>query len=359
MRKNTFRTIIVFVTLLGAALPASAEQVDNGRGPRLLILKFTNSSGDENYNYLESSITESVTQYLRERYVFQQMVASQRDEYIRENFYNPEDFHTETVSMKLGLELNQDAVISGNFWVKANEIITHVRITDIRNRKSISQFQMKGPAGSNLFISVEKIAVRIATESSSILPNKEEYAKKGTAAYISGPFFSRVSVGARVGGQYYFGGYNDYLKADQPSFGLGLRMFSPYFRQRLGLQADLTVMSHSLNDKRATFLTEAGVQMRTTNFIPGLGFVFEISLSQKWSLSPILGGGFALQASTLSGNASQSLVNGLPFAYGGLDASFALNRMLDFVIAPRLFSMFESGKVSHIANLSAGVNFKF
>jgi hypothetical protein len=201
--------------------------------------------------------------------------------------------------------------------------------------------------------------VRIATESSSILPNKEEYAKKGTAAYVSGPFFSRVSLGARVGGQYYFGGYNDYLKADQPSFGVGLRMFAPYFRQRLGLQVDFTVMSHSLNDKRPTFLTEAGVQMRTTNFIPGLGVVFEISLSQKWSLLPILGGGFALQASTLSGSANQSLVNGIPFAYGGLDASYALNRLLDFVIAPRLYSMFESGKASYVANLSAGVNFKF
>jgi TolB-like protein len=347
-----------FAFAANTAPPAAATAAGN-QGPRLLILQFNNTSHDPNYDYLEGSITESVTQYLRDQFVFQQMSTAQRDEYIRENYYKEKDFFTESVSMKLGLELNQDAVISGSYWVKGGEIITQVRIIDVKNKKVTSQFEMKGPAGSNIFVSVEKIAVRVASEAKNILPNKEEYAKRGATTVSSGPFFSRVSVGARLGGQYYFGGYNDYFKAEQPSFGALLRAFTPYFNQRLGIQTDFNVMLHSLSDKKQSNLNDLGLQSRTTNFMGGASVVYDIALSTRWGLQPYLGIGYIFQSTSVTGSVNQAINNGLPYAQIGFDTTYYLNRFADIVFGPRFYTTYETGTVSFIANFNAGANFKF
>lgn len=371
MATNSILRLVALVSAL-AALPLTAQQnpeatdapavvsisAENSQGPRLLILRFNNTSHDSNYDYLEASITESVTQYLRERFVFQQMIAAQRDEYIRENFYKESDFFTESVSMKLGLELNQDAVISGNFWVKGGDIITHVRIIDVRRKKIVSQFQMKGPAGSNIFVSVEKIAVRIASEAAPILPNKEEYAKRGLAT-SSGPFLSRASLGLRLGGQYYFGGYHEYFKAEQPSFGALIRAYTPWLSNRLGVQLDLNIISHTLTDKNPSNLNDLGLQSRTANFLGGTSVVYDLRSGQRWSFQPYLGFGYVFQSTSVTGSVNQTVTNGLPYVQAGVDTSYALNRFADIVFGPRFYAEFQGGKTSFVANVNAGVNFKF
>jgi len=344
----------ILFLLLTTIIPLAAAE-----GPRLLMLKFNNTSHDPNYDYLEDSISDSVMTYLRERFIFQQISDGDRDEYIHENYYKDRDFFTESVSMKLGIELNQDVVIAGNYWIATGKIVTHVRIIDVRNKKNVAEFEMSGPTGSNIFVSVEQIAVRIAKEAEIILPNKEVYAKRGVRGFSSGPFLSHWIFGARVGGQMYFGGYHEYFRPDQPSFGGLLRAFTPFFKHHLGFQLDLMYMSHALSDKNPSNLSDFGLQAATSNIMGGASVVFEIPRGRRWSFLPYAGFGYIYQTTTISGSLNQTVTNGLPYIQVGLDAAFAINRMIDITFGPRMYASFQGEKANYIAQFSAGANLKF
>ncbi len=124
--------------------------------------------------------------------------------------------------------------------------------------------------------------VRIAAEAAPILPNKDEYARRGLAT-ARRPFLSRASFGGA---------------------------------------------SH-------------------------------LHGSQRWSFQPYLGFGYVFPSTSVTGSVNQTVTNGLPYVQAGVDTSYSLNHFADFVFGPRFYTELLGGKMSFMANINAGVNFKF
>lgn len=144
---------------------------------KILILGFKNTAKDRNHDFLEGTITKAVRQNLVKKFAFYDTPPEETLKFAEANMLSPDDFHTQSVGFQMGLLMKQDVVISGGFIVKGGNIVASVTIFDIGQRKVINRFEIAGPASSDIFNTIGKIADRIAGEVAVILPNKEEWQK--------------------------------------------------------------------------------------------------------------------------------------------------------------------------------------
>lgn len=142
---------------------------------RVLIMDIKNTSGDENYAYLEPSITEAVIKTLKKTFVFTLFPEQDWKAVAKKNFFFEESFHTPSIGMQLGLLGRQDIVIGGGFTIKANKIIAKIHIIGMADKKVLKAFEVDGYADNRIWDSVQKIADTIANVAKDVLPNKEEW----------------------------------------------------------------------------------------------------------------------------------------------------------------------------------------
>ena len=172
---------------------------------KVMILDFINIDKDENFQYLEASITDAVQKKLKELFEFQEAAKHKWERTADENYIFKDDYYTKTAAMNLGLLHTQDIVIAGGFKIQkssknANEavIVSSILLLDISRKKVLSSFETKGPADNRIWDSVNEIAQRISKEAAELLPTKEEWRKKGgqseSAEIIPGP--NAIVIGA-------------------------------------------------------------------------------------------------------------------------------------------------------------------
>lgn len=82
---------------------------------KVTILPIININKDANYAYLESSITDSLRERLRQKFAFSKLPEEKWALVAEQNFILRDDFHTRTAGMNLGILANQDIVINGGF----------------------------------------------------------------------------------------------------------------------------------------------------------------------------------------------------------------------------------------------------
>ncbi len=334
--------------------------------PKLLLLQINNIENKPQLAYLESSLTDALRQKLKENYVFQEPATEAFETYLKENYYQPADFHTETVSLKLGLELRQQVVISGKFRSETtkdkfgSEILhTSIRIFDIPQKKVIAEINETSPINNNLFNAIDRIADRVVKEAATVLPDKNTWKQKGYVEKREVVYFQRWQLGMRGGVAFYNGGYNNYYSPEQPVLSALLRAHAVFLHPSLFWQAGVDIQRHTLKDNSGTVLGDMGLNLNTTNYHLMGHIGYEIALSGPIRLEPRLGGGVTYQTNQVSGSVSQTLTNSIALTAVGVDFAYQVTKNMALVLSNNALQQWEAGQLSQIYLASLGVNFSF
>jgi hypothetical protein len=155
--------------------------------PRVLILDFKNKSGNASLGYLEGSITDAVTTEMKKRFTFAETPAEQWKAVAGKNYFFENDLSTDSAAVNLGLLTSQDVVVTGNIVAgkNASQVTVVVGIFDIGQKKKIEELSLPLALSANMFADIEKIAVKVSDTAASILPNKDEWARKGLGDFTA------------------------------------------------------------------------------------------------------------------------------------------------------------------------------
>lgn len=337
----------------------SAQEV-----PKLLILKINNYPSQAHVSYLEDSLTDALREKLRQNYVFKEIDPEEFQEYTKANLYKKEDFYTETVSIKLGVELGQNVVISGRYYtvkeVKGNEVLhAHIKIFDMNQKKAIAYVEEKSPLTQDIFNAVDRIAEKVVKEAAQVLPDPITWKKMGYREKKEIVVFDRWELGFRTGAVFYQGGYTKYFLPQEPAFGLLLKVHFPLLLKNLFYQAELIYQQHRLKEGMGTFLEELNFSLRTTNyhFIAYIGHDFFIG--KRFYMAFRAGGGFTYQSHLIMGSMTRTLQNSLPIFGGGADIGYDLTPHISLLLSPVAFLQQDGSQLNQIYLANLGINFKF
>lgn len=155
--------------------------------PRVLILDFKNKSGNASLGYLEGSITEAVSIEMKKRFTFAETPAEQWKAVAGKNYFFESDLSTDSAAVNLGLLTSQDVVVTGNIVAGKNssQVLVVVGIFDIGQKKKIEELSLPLALSANMFADIEKIAVKVSDTAAGILPNKDEWARKGLGDFTT------------------------------------------------------------------------------------------------------------------------------------------------------------------------------
>lgn len=331
---------------------------------KVAILPIINIDKDPNFAYLEATITDSLKDRLREKLAFDELAEKDWTLVAQENFILRDEFYTRSAAMNLGILANQDIVIGGGFKpINKTKGKTMIHATafllDAKRKKTISLLEFDLPADSELFTAVGQVAEKMEVEARKVIPSKEEAAHSGFKT-PGKPFFSDWSLGVAVGGGLYVSGYAQYFAAQLPALSAQVHFSMPKLFQRMTGFLGFTYLNHKLKDGNDSALQSLGASATTTNYLfsAGLGYQFEIS--SKILLEPFVGGGYALQTTSVTGIGLQSnLTNSFPLARAGVVGYYRINALIDVSLSTETFTYIESGVLTFVPLLSAGVYYKF
>lgn len=103
-----------------------------------------------------------------------------------------------------------------------------------------------------------------------------------------------------------------------------------------------------------------GTSSLTTNYMFSLSLGYQIALSPKIYLEPLLGGGYVLQSTAVTGSGINStLSNGFPFARGGIQGFYRVNTIIDVSLTVESLAYIEQGTMTFVPLGHAGVHYKF
>ncbi len=328
---------------------------------KVLILDFINIDKKENYQYLEDSITESVTTLLKEKFAFKEMRKSKLNEIRKANYIYRDDYHTKSVSMNLGLLGKQDVVISGGYRIETDKnrkavIVTDVRIYDISKKNILTEFSMNGPADNRIFNSINEISKRIEKEVRPILPNKKDWEKKGMPE-DSLPFFENFTFSLRGGWGLYQMGYADRIEIRQPVLTAIIRANMPFIWERLALEANLTFLRHTPSKDKNAVIEQFTIDIQ--NYIISGFFVLDLPLADDLFIHPKIGGGYVIQNIDITGSENKNYNNSFYAAGAGLDLSYRINTTISIVTGVQSLAEIENGEVTLLHSASGGISLKF
>ena len=349
---------VAFLLAMGLSPGLHAQSLKS-----VMTLDFINVEKKENFAYLEGSLTDAVREKLKENFAFKEITPEVYQPVAHENFIYRKDFYTETAATNLGLLAKGDIVIAGGFRIVETKGHAEIRISvlliDTSKKKIIAEFTEKGPADATIFETVDKIATRITKEAAAVLPSKEDFKKKGLSTSESKPIFSDFSFSVRAGGTMYFSGLSNFFKPEQPAINLNFSVFLPVIWSRLALQADATLLRHSLKDGSDAVVQQLQLTGTTSNYIV-LGYLgASLPASQRFSILPKLGAGYVMQTTQVSGTASATFNNGfLAFAVGG-DLLFSINKNLDANVGLVTLGELERSVFTYVLQGLLGVRLRF
>lgn len=347
---------------------------------RVLILDFKNIEEDENYQYLEASITDAVKEMLKGKFEFQEYPRDEAIKFAQANLLLSDEFYTQSVAFQMGLLLKQDIVINGSYRVEDEEITTEIRIFDIGNRKLLKTIEVKGPASSQIFASVGIIAERIAEECKVVLPNKEEWQRmiaeeqKATISVTQNLFSLSLGVSALT----FPGGNQSNLTTDTTlrpgDFPMPLVIQLGYVRSNiyksfyalgnLGYQ----IASHDFQVENN--VQKAQGKMSFISMRMGLGLEMPIFEKFYWAPFAAIGYYFGnmslnyenLPRKPLNENgepvSSASFNVGAPALTIGARAGFQVNALMSFELSTEYTNLFYANNVSGFIILNGGITLR-
>ncbi|AFM10712.1 outer membrane protein [Turneriella parva] len=347
---------------------------------RVLILDFKNIEDDENYQYLEASITDAVREMLKGKFEFQEYPREEAINFAQANLFMTDEFHTQSVAFQMGLLLKQDVVINGSYSVENETITTEIRIFDIGNRKLLKTIEVTGPASSQIFASVGVIAERIAEECQAVLPNKDEWkrmlAEEKQTAVASTPNLLTISTG--ISAFSFPSGNQGQLTSDtilKPGdFGSALTFQLGYIRNNV-YRSFYALGNLGYQTASKDFAVENNVQkaqgkLTLVSIRAGIGY--EMPGYQRFNWSPFAAAGYYFGETSLNydnlprkplGVDSQPANSALftasaPALTFGIRSGFEINSMVTLELITEYTNLFYANNVSGFVVFSGGMTLR-
>ncbi|MDH4261919.1 MAG: hypothetical protein OEV78_02615 [Spirochaetia bacterium] len=341
MKRNKILLYLITVLCLSIYSALYADDMQ-----KVIILPFKNIDKNPNYEYLEASITDSIRENLKTKFVFAETAERDWKLISKKNFLYDNECYTATYGMTLGLFANQDVIINGGFTIKQggkdqDAVSTTVRIISITEKKIISEFVIDIPANSELFKAIGEVADKAAKEASKALPNKDDWEKTRGKKKVEKKIFSNVALGIRGGGAFYLGGWADQFSTKLPAFGFSLRANMPMIADRLFVSALYNNFQHEFSKSAKNYLANVGLALLTANHLVGGNVGYDFFIKDIFLLSPKLGGGAIFQTSQISGVVSQTVNNNIPWVGIGLDFTWLATDSLRLVLDVTFNAEFE------------------
>ncbi len=349
---------------------------------RVMILDFKNILKKKEFGYLESSITDAVRQKLKAKFAYEEINRTRWLDVANQNYIIEDDLFTYSAAMNLGLLSKQDVVIFGGYVVESKggsanpEIRTRVRILDLAKRKEIADFEMKSLVDATIFDSVEKIAERIEKEAAAVLPNADDWAKGAIKPEV--PTFNQLSLRSQFApislstagrsispdNQYAGAAYKNVIGGGLDFQHFGIRW------QQLGIFAGGFV--RVANDQFVYSLDKSAAQTTLLSLAGNAGISWRQSLSDRFYLQPMLGGGvqydimkfnFESRTIAVATSAGQQVNQAeyqllAPFALAGMRIGYAWNSWLSIEAGAQYALYVFSGGTNQALFAEIGVGFR-
>lgn len=157
---------------------------------RVLILDVVNYEKDPNFDYLQGSITEALSNKLKEKFVFRETAREEWQVAARSgDLVFLDESYTRTFAMSLGITMRQDISISGGFRKVIHQGKPAIRATlfllDVRNKQVVATIEKNMPPSGDLFSAVDALAEELAKAAEKVLPGKE-VVQQNQAAFAAG-----------------------------------------------------------------------------------------------------------------------------------------------------------------------------
>lgn len=349
--------------------------------PKVIILPFKNILKNPNFDYLEATITDSIREKLKTKFIFQEDLENKWKIISKKNFLYDNDCYTISYGMQLGLYAAQDVVINGGFIVmpgtKGQEVVsTTIRIISITEKKVISEIVVEVPTDNQIFKIIDEVADKAAKEAAKVLPNKDDFKQFSLAEEPMGRNEISIIAGANL---------ISVPAAFDKDFSSSTNLLSKDFKN--AFEGRISYTRHDFLKPRV-FLTVVGsgqfgseklkvaVDTKTINasllgfsLSGDVGYRFEIA---RFFVEPFAGGGFymgsiKLDYSTLSvlpvdsSGAPKSSVNlniSSAFVEAGLHFGYQINRLLAAQLTAQYRQYFYIGASGGSGFAGGGLSFR-
>lgn len=171
---NVFSRLGILLGVLSLCTPVSAAK-------KLYVMDFVNRDNNQDYQYLEATLTESVRKAIAEKYEVIEPDRASVTKLLREgSLVFPSEFFNANVALQIGLLADQDVVLSGGFWrlpgaQGTDKIRVNVIILDIEKKRVVKRLENQIRVDGNIFSSIEALAGNIVREARDVLPNKGQF----------------------------------------------------------------------------------------------------------------------------------------------------------------------------------------
>lgn len=351
--------LIVFLAQFFALYPASLKKV--------IILDIVQTEPNQNYAYLEDSLTSAIADMLKQKFAFAQFPKTEWEKVMRDNYLFRQDMHTRSVGMTLGLLAKQDIVLQGHYHVeesgkrkkKKYTLVTTIRLLDISKKKVLAEFTEKSPVDNTLFTSIARLAEKTAKAASAVLPNKNTWNQKEAAETSPRvPMFARPFVAVAAGAGFLQSGVADRVKTKPPYLGFRLGSFMPLFSESLRSELRFGMLNASPRSEKNPNLSSLTVDTTNLLFHGRLGW--ELSFfSNSIHLTPFLGGGIIYQINGVSGAVNDNISYAIPTPLAGFDIAYQISPMLKAVLTAEGILEVESSAQTILLLTSVGVQYQW
>lgn len=130
---------------------------------QIAVLNFENTSKDSKYDYLSSSIAESLTTFLI-KYANNKIVVIERNQLekaVKELALQSSGFTDEKTALQVGKLTNATHIIIGSYTVIDNVIRINARLISVETGKGILAESVTGKGGSESFNQINKLSAKI------------------------------------------------------------------------------------------------------------------------------------------------------------------------------------------------------
>ncbi len=146
-----------FMLVYGVPVPAGGTDADTSR-LAIAVVDFTNTSGDESYDYLSKTIPENLITSLAENGDLRIVERGRLESALKEMKLQLSDIVDEATAVQLGKAVGASAIIVGSFVAIESKLRISSRLIDVQTATVITGKNATGRVGEDIFRIMDEMA---------------------------------------------------------------------------------------------------------------------------------------------------------------------------------------------------------
>ncbi len=166
--------MVMAALLVGHGVPAVAGAAPEPEKLAIAVVDFTNTSGDESFDYLSKTIPENLITALAEGGELKIVERERLESALKEMKLQVSDIMDEATAIELGKAVGAGAIIVGSFVTIENKIRISSRLIDVQTATVITGKKETGRVGEDIFRVMDEMADAMREELLARVESQEE-----------------------------------------------------------------------------------------------------------------------------------------------------------------------------------------